>query len=112
MTNSPESTSNCSKSSLKPITTSGVLKHYGRRMKLNCRHGYNILIYENGTVATSDDDIDKHCILEFTSMAPGHVRIKGVEANLYLAMDKTGHIYGEVNKLIQFILSFNFSLMF
>jgi hypothetical protein len=106
MTDTSESTSNFSKKSLKPITKSGVIKHYGRRMKLNCRHGYNILIFDNGTVDTSDDDIDKHCILEFTSMAPGHVRIKGVEANLFLAMDKTGHLYGEVNNFIQFFYIF------
>lgn len=97
MTDTSESTSNYSKKSPKQITASGAIKHYGRRMKLNCRHGYNILIFENGTVATSDDDVDKHCILEFTSMAPGHVRIKGVEANLFLAMNKNGHLYGEVN---------------
>lgn len=79
-----------------------ITKHYGRRMKLNCRHGYNILIFPDGTVSTSDDDVDNHCILEFTSMLPGHVRIKGVHANLFLAMDKNGMLYGEVyfNKIV------------
>jgi len=76
-----------------------VIKHYGRRMKLNCRHGYNILILQNGTVSSSDDDIDSHCIMEFTSMSPGHVRIRGVEANLFLAMNKDGLLYGEVGIL-------------
>lgn len=76
--------------------TASALKHYGRRMKLNCRHGYNILIFPDGTVSTSDDDVDNHCVMEFTSMSPGHIRIKGVEANLFLAMDKNGRLYGEV----------------
>ncbi|XP_026813074.1 fibroblast growth factor 10-like isoform X3 [Rhopalosiphum maidis] len=66
-------------------------------MKLNCRHGYNILILQNGKVSSSDDDIDSHCIMEFTSMSPGHVRIKGVEANLFLAMNKDGLLYGEAD---------------
>lgn len=77
-------------------TSASTLKHYGRRMKLYCRHGYNILVFPNGTVSSSDDDKDSHCIMEFTSMSPGHVRIKGVEANLFLAMNKNGLLYGEV----------------
>lgn len=88
------STGHCWKNQ-KPNT----IKHYGRRMKLNCRHGYNILIFPNGTVASSNDDIDSHCIMEFTSMSPGRVRIKGVKANLFLAMDEKGQLYGEVNNV-------------
>lgn len=65
-------------------------------MKLNCRHGYNLAILPDGTVSSSDDSSNKFCILEFTSMFPGHVRIKGVEANLYLAMNKQSKLYGEV----------------
>lgn len=79
------------------IIDTRVIKHYGRRMKLNCRHGYNILILQNGKVSSSDDDIDSHCIMEFTSMSPGHVRIRGVEANLFLAMNKDGLLYGEAD---------------
>lgn len=63
-------------------------------------------MYPDGTVNASNDDSDNHCILEFTSMLPGHVRIKGVEANLYLAMDRNGLLYGEVHLKIYF----NFSL--
>lgn len=84
---------------LNTATVTNTIKHYGRRMKLNCRHGYNILIFPNGVVTCSDDDIDKHCIMEFTSIFPGHVRIKGVEANMFLAMNKNGQLYGEVNKV-------------
>lgn len=83
---------NCSRKQ-RSVTT----KHYGHRKKLNCRHGYNIFIYPNGTVKASNDDSDKHCVMEFTSMLPGHVRIKGVEANLFLAMDRNGLLYGEVH---------------
>lgn len=81
------------------IVDTRVIKHYGRRMKLNCRHGYNILILQNGIVSSSDDDVDSHCVMEFTSMSPGHVRIRGVEANLFLAMNKDGLLYGEVGIL-------------
>lgn len=97
------------------IIDSRVLKHYGRRMKLNCRHGYNILILQNGKVSSSDDDIDSHCVMEFTSMFPGHVRIRGVEANLFLAMNKDGLLYGEVRivfnnffKVYNLFISINF----
>ncbi|VVC45678.1 Cytokine IL1/FGF,Fibroblast growth factor family [Cinara cedri] len=96
LTNAKVSMSNvnyCQKNQ-KLNVTSGTMKH-GRRMKLNCRHGYNILIFSNGTVSTSDDDIDNHCILEITSISPGLVRIKGVEADLFLAMDNKGLLYGE-----------------
>lgn len=100
MTNANVSTSFCSQKNRKPITVSGAMKHYGRRMKLNCRHGYSILICDDGTVSASDDDIDRHCIMEFTSERPGYVRIRGVEANLFLSMDKNGQLYGEVKMVL------------
>lgn len=36
-------------------------------------------------------------ILEFSSAGLGEVRIRSVEANLYLAMNQNGNLYGEVN---------------
>jgi len=97
LSNANASTSHSSQKNQKPvIINKRVIRHYGRRMKLNCRHGYNILILQNGRVSSSDDDIDSHCIMEFTSISPGHVRIKGIQANLFLAMNKDGLLYGEV----------------
>ena len=36
-------------------------------------------------------------ILEFSSAGIGEVRIRAVNANLYLAMNQFGSLYGEVN---------------
>ncbi|XP_050532405.1 fibroblast growth factor 1-like [Daktulosphaira vitifoliae] len=77
--------------------TNSPMRHYGRRMKLNCRSGYCLAILPDGTVTSSDDDLNKFCVIEFTSMLPGHVRIRGVESNLYLAMNKQSILYGESN---------------
>lgn len=104
MANAKMSNSCYSQKNKKPIMTAVAMKHYGRRMKLNCRHGYSILICDDGIVTTSDDDIDRHCIMEFTSERPGYVRIRGVEANLFLAMNKNGQLYGEVYILHRFVL--------
>lgn len=117
MTNAKMANSCYSQKNKKKIIAAATIKHYGRRMKLNCRHGYSVLICDNGIVTTTDDDIDHHCIMEFTSERPGYVRIRGVEANLFLAMDKNGQLYGEVYILYCFILFFkliisiNFSLI-
>lgn len=100
MANAKASTVHYSQNDQKPT---GAMKHYGRRMKLHCEHDYNLLIFGNQTVSTSDDDIDKHCIMEFTSVAIGHVRIRGVEANLFLAMNKYGLLYGEVHILYNLV---------
>ena len=43
---------------------------------------------------------DKFTVLEFTpSSPPGAFRIRGVESDLYLAMDEKGRLYGERDRL-------------
>lgn len=45
------------------------------------------------------EEYDPHSVLEFTSSdPPGAFRIRGVEADLYLAMDEKGRVYGEKNR--------------
>jgi hypothetical protein len=36
-------------------------------------------------------------MVEFSSVDFGEVRIRGIETNLYLAMNQKGRLYGEVN---------------
>ncbi|KAK7595279.1 hypothetical protein V9T40_013104 [Parthenolecanium corni] len=70
-------------------------KHYGPRMRLYCRTGFCITILADGTVI--GDPLANHTsgVLEFTSAGIGEIRIRGVEANLYLAMNAKGSLYGE-----------------
>ncbi|KAK9502288.1 hypothetical protein O3M35_011086 [Rhynocoris fuscipes] len=71
--------------------------HYGHRMQLYCRNGLHLIINSNGTVEGDNDDSNPYAIMEFTSAGFGEVKIRGVEANLYLAFNRKGRLYGEVN---------------
>lgn len=70
------------------------------------RHNMTLLVMEDGTVkGLSDQDqypssgVNKNAILEFIpTKPPGAFRIRGVEANLYLAMDSKGKLYGESDR--------------
>ncbi|XP_054272190.1 fibroblast growth factor 9-like isoform X2 [Macrosteles quadrilineatus] len=69
--------------------------HYGRRMQLYCRTGFNLVIRE---VEGVDEDMNQFAVLEFTSAGfGGLVRIRGVNSSLYLAMNKKGRLFGEPN---------------
>ncbi|XP_014254541.1 fibroblast growth factor 1-like [Cimex lectularius] len=74
-------------------------QHYGKRKQLYCRTGYFLAIMQDGTVAGIDEDMHPNAIVEFTTVKAGEVRIRGTKANLYLAMNKTGRLYGEANVL-------------
>ncbi|XP_065201992.1 fibroblast growth factor 1-like isoform X2 [Planococcus citri] len=72
-------------------------KHYGPRVRLHCRTGYSLVILPNGIVTTDQYANNQAGVLEFSSAGIGEVRIRGVQANLYLAMNENGNLYGEEN---------------
>ncbi|CAG0888803.1 unnamed protein product [Cyprideis torosa] len=72
---------------------------YKRRKRLYCKTGFHIAICPNGTVRGTTDATDPCTLLEFSSAEQGgEVQIRGVESNLYLAMDRKGKLYGESNR--------------
>ncbi|XP_034252858.1 fibroblast growth factor 1-like [Thrips palmi] len=70
---------------------------YGHRMKLFCRTGFHLAIGPKGRVTGTENPNDKYAVLEFSSVTNGEVRIRGVEANLFLAMNRQGKLYGQAN---------------
>eukprot|EP00095_Tigriopus_kingsejongensis_P007514 maker-scaffold103_size370364-snap-gene-1.19 protein:Tk07514 transcript:maker-scaffold103_size370364-snap-gene-1.19-mRNA-1 annotation:"heparin-binding growth factor 1" len=76
-------------------------EHHPLRLIQN-RHGYHLTIHQDGSVSGTKEDFDKFSVLEFTpSDPPGAFRIRGVESDLYLAMNDKGCLYGEKNRQIQ-----------
>ncbi|KAK3925862.1 Fibroblast growth factor 1 [Frankliniella fusca] len=75
----------------------GLNPVYGNRMKLYCRTGYHLSIGPKGRVTGTTNPTDKYAVLEFSSVTNGEVRIRGVEANLFLAMNRQGKLYGQAN---------------
>ncbi|XP_073990722.1 fibroblast growth factor 1-like [Rhodnius prolixus] len=71
--------------------------HYGPRMQLFCRNGYHLIIRSDGSVLGDNDDSNPYAIMEFTSAGFGEVKIRGIQANLYLAFNKKGQLYGEID---------------
>ena len=80
-----------------------------RRMKN--RHGCTLVIQNDGAVkglrsSSSQNQgeelsstANKYAILEFIpTEPPGAFRIRGIEADLYLAMDSKGRLYGEADR--------------
>ena len=55
----------------------------------------------NGEVrgVAEEDSTNKNAVLEFIpTEPPGAYRIRGIQANLYLAMDAKGKLYGESDR--------------
>ncbi len=97
-------------------------EHHPLKQLVN-RHGFALVILDDGTVKGEDDlvqrpgpvggqessfslsstgvreEFSKHSVLEFTPSSPvGAFRIRGVESDLYLAMDSKGRLYGEKDR--------------
>jgi hypothetical protein len=52
------------------------------------------------TSSSSPTESDKFTVLEFTPSTPaGAFRIRGIESDLYLAMDEKGRLYGEKDRM-------------
>ncbi|XP_056586334.1 fibroblast growth factor 1b isoform X1 [Triplophysa dalaica] len=63
--------------------------------KLYCRNGgYHLRIQPNGTVDASRQDNDVHTILKVKAVKAGVVAIRGHDTGQYIAMDKSGKLYG------------------
>ncbi|RZC32117.1 FGF domain containing protein [Asbolus verrucosus] len=79
---------------LRPVRLGNPL--YGTKMQLYSKTKHHLSVYPDGVVRGTPDDNDLHTFLKLTSAGyPGHVRIKGLLSNLYVAMDKKGRLYGE-----------------
>ncbi|XP_063904546.1 fibroblast growth factor 1-like [Zophobas morio] len=69
---------------------------HGTKLQLFSKTKHHLAVYPDSVVKGNPDDNDLHTFLEIISAGyPGHVRIKGLLTNLYLAMDKKGRLYGE-----------------
>ena len=65
------------------------------------RHGQTLAIMNNGEVrgVAEEAPANKNAVLEFIpTEPPGAYRIRGIQANLYLAMDEKGKLYGESDR--------------
>ena len=65
------------------------------------RHGQTLAIMNNGEVrgVAEEAPANKNAVLEFIpTEPPGAYRIRGIQANLYLAMDAKGKLYGESDR--------------
>jgi hypothetical protein len=65
------------------------------------RHGQILAIMNNGEVrgVAEEAPANKNAVLEFIpTEPPGAYRIRGIQANLYLAMDAKGKLYGESDR--------------
>jgi fibroblast growth factor 1 len=79
---------------LRPVRFGNPL--YGTKMQLYSKTRQHLAVYPDGVVRGTPDDNDLHTFLELISAGyPGHVRIKGLLTNLYVAMDKKERLYGE-----------------
>ncbi|RZF39974.1 hypothetical protein LSTR_LSTR002377 [Laodelphax striatellus] len=73
--------------------------NYGFRMQLYSRTGFHLAIFPDGRVKGVDEDCYKYAILELSSAGSvNEVRIRGIETNLYLAMNREGGLYGEPDR--------------
>ncbi|CAG9812664.1 unnamed protein product [Phaedon cochleariae] len=72
----------------------------GGKMQLFCRTGYYLAIYPDGKVRGTEDENDMHTYLEVVSAGySSHVKIRGLLTNLFIATNKRGALYGEVDPM-------------
>ncbi|KAG5885638.1 hypothetical protein JTB14_012068 [Gonioctena quinquepunctata] len=72
----------------------------GAKMQLYSKTGYHLAIYPDGKVRGTHDDNDVHTYLEILSSGyPGHIKIRGLLTNLFIAINKKGRMYGEADPM-------------
>lgn len=69
---------------------------WGPIKQLYCRSGFHLVISKKGKVRGTRKAYHKYAVLEFSSDAPGEVRILGKHSGYYLAMTQKGKLYGEL----------------
>lgn len=73
-------------------------RHLGPIKQLYASTGYNLSIHSDGSIRGTNEPYNKWAVLELSSPATGEVRIRGVEANLYLAMNDRGRLYAKADR--------------
>nr|XP_023024745.1 fibroblast growth factor 1-like [Leptinotarsa decemlineata] len=72
----------------------------GAKMQLFSKTGYHLAVYPDGKVRGTLDENDIHTYLEIVSAGyPGHIKIRGLLTNLYIAMNRKGRIYGDADPM-------------
>ncbi|PBC31942.1 Heparin-binding growth factor [Apis cerana cerana] len=66
-------------------------------IKLFCRTGYHLGVSESGRVRGLSATNEPHALLHIIPVTFGVVRIQNIETSLYLAFNKKGRLYGELN---------------
>ncbi|KAI5096946.1 fibroblast growth factor 1 (acidic), partial [Silurus meridionalis] len=68
---------------------------YDSLKRLYCRNGGNFLrVLPGGAVEGTVQERDPYTVLKVKAVSPGVVVIRGQEAGRYLAMDRSGKLYG------------------
>ncbi|XP_077301793.1 fibroblast growth factor 1-like [Arctopsyche grandis] len=72
---------------------------YNNIMMLHCRTGWHLKLDPGGKVSGDREDTNPNVIFEISSAGQdGHVFLKCVHNNLYVAFNKKGRLYGEIRK--------------
>ena len=58
------------------------------------KHGYNLAIFPGGLVKGVREAYSPYAVLEEVGVDVGEVRFRGVETDLFLAMDRRGKLVG------------------
>ncbi|CAG0887700.1 unnamed protein product [Darwinula stevensoni] len=65
------------------------------RKQMYARTGFNLQIHPDGSVRGTREPYSPFAVLDFTAVAVGEVQMKGAATNLYVAMNRSGLLYGE-----------------
>ncbi|KAG5346728.1 FGF1 factor, partial [Acromyrmex charruanus] len=68
-----------------------------RIIKLYCRTGYHLAITPSGRVEGLSGNKEPYDLLYASPVSFGVIRIQSIETRLYLAFNKKGRLYGEIN---------------
>ncbi|XP_014219393.1 fibroblast growth factor 1-like [Copidosoma floridanum] len=83
---------------LQLATVNSYIARHPLKLKLFCRTGYYLGMTRSGRVKGFADEStsDAHVRFVLSSVADGVVRLESTETGHYLAINSTGHLYGEL----------------